>query len=199
MAAGSPSAGRPRDPEVDRRVASAAIALYGEVGWAGFSVEAVSRRAGVGKASIYLRWPSKENLLLDAIRARFDWILDVDTGTVRGDLRQLARQMLDLYIGDSGRAALRINIEASHIPVLTGPYDQLRHSQVQAAREIVRRAIARGELPATTAVTMLLDTLLGGVIAHAVATPQHLRPAVLAQADAYAEQLVDFLLAAATR
>jgi hypothetical protein len=46
---------------------------------------------------------------------------------------------------------------------------------------------------------MLLDTLLGGVIAHAVATPQHLRPAVLAQADAYAEQLVDFLLGAATR
>ena len=196
MAAGGSTAGRPRDPEVDRRVAAAAIALYGEVGWAGFSVEGVSRRAGVGKASIYLRWPSKERLLLDAVRARFDWIRDVDTGTVRGDLLQLARQMLDLYIGASGRAALRISIEASGIPVLTGPYDELIQSQVRAAREIVRRAIARGDLPANTAVTMLLDTLLGAVIAHAIATPQHLRPAVLAQADAYAEQLVDFLLAA---
>jgi len=39
------------------------VALFGEAGWARFSVEAVARRAGVGKASVYLRWPTKEALL----------------------------------------------------------------------------------------------------------------------------------------
>ena len=58
-------AGRPRDPDVDRRVADAAITLFGETGWAGFSVEAVAKQASVGKASIYLRWPTKEALLAD--------------------------------------------------------------------------------------------------------------------------------------
>ncbi|WP_277676165.1 helix-turn-helix domain-containing protein [Saccharopolyspora rectivirgula] len=55
----APAAGRPRDQEVDRKIAEAAILLFGERGWAGFSVEAVAKRAGVGKASIHLRWSSK--------------------------------------------------------------------------------------------------------------------------------------------
>src|SRR5580693_7891479 len=75
--------GRPRDPDVDRRVADAAVALFGEAGWAGFSMEAVARRAGVGKASIYLRWQAKEDLLAEALRRRIGMIADVDTGTLR--------------------------------------------------------------------------------------------------------------------
>jgi hypothetical protein len=41
--------GRPRDPGIDHRVATAAVELYGESGWAGSGVEAVARRAGVEK------------------------------------------------------------------------------------------------------------------------------------------------------
>jgi AcrR family transcriptional regulator len=195
MVSTTPS-GRPRDPDVDRRVADAAIAVYGEVGWAGFSVEAVARRAGVGKASIYLRWPSKEALLVDAIRARFAPVTDVDTGTARGDLLHLARQLLGLYLGGTGRAALRAGIEARGIRGLAEPYGQLIETHTLAARAIARRAIRRGELPASTSVTLLLDTLAGGVMAHAMATPEHLRAKVLAQTDSYAEQLVDFILSA---
>ena len=69
--------GRPRDPDVDRRVAQAAVAQFGEAGWQGFSVEAVARRAGVGKASIYLRWPTKSELLLDALKSSLGRIEDI--------------------------------------------------------------------------------------------------------------------------
>ncbi|HEY1968915.1 MAG TPA: helix-turn-helix domain-containing protein, partial [Pseudonocardia sp.] len=82
-------AGRPRDPEVDNRIARAAVELFGELGWAGFSLEGVARRAGVGKASIYLRWQTKERLLTDALAARVTDIADADTGTLRGDLCRL--------------------------------------------------------------------------------------------------------------
>jgi AcrR family transcriptional regulator len=81
---GTAHAGRPRDPDVDRRVADAAIALFGEAGWAGFSVEAVAKRACVGKASIYLRWPTKDALLVEALRRRVGTIAEVDTGSLRG-------------------------------------------------------------------------------------------------------------------
>src|SRR3569623_771660 len=66
----TPSApGRPRDPEVDRRIAEAALDVFGDAGWAGFAMEAVAKRAGVGKASLYLRWSNMEALLTDALTA----------------------------------------------------------------------------------------------------------------------------------
>jgi AcrR family transcriptional regulator len=189
-------AGRPRDPDVDRRVADAAITLFGETGWAGFSVEAVAKRASVGKASIYLRWHTKEALLVAALRVRVGIIDEVDTGSLREDLVRLARQILDLYLGDAGRAALRLNLEGDVIPGLADRLSALRTSQVLAARGIVRRGIARGEIPKDTSITLLLDTLVGGATTHVQSTPKDRRDALHADAARYAEQLVDFLLSA---
>jgi AcrR family transcriptional regulator len=189
-------AGRPRDPGVDRRVADAAITLFGDSGWAGFSVEAVAKRAGVGKASIYLRWPTKEALLVDALRLRVGIIDEVDTGSLREDLVRLARQILDLYLGDAGRAALRLGLEGDLIPGLAEQLSALRTSQVLAARAIVRRGIGRGEIPEGTSITLLLDTLIGGATTHVQSTPKDRRDALRADADRYAAQLVDFLLCA---
>jgi AcrR family transcriptional regulator len=189
-------AGRPRDPDIDRRVADAAITLFGEAGWAGFSVDAVAKRASVGKASIYLRWPTKEALLVEALRVRVGIIDEVDTGSLREDLVRLARQILDLYLGDAGRAALRLNLEGDLIPGLADRLGALRTSQVLAARGIVRRGIARGEIPQDTSITLLLDTLVGGATTHVQSTPKERRDALHADAARYAEQLVDFLLSA---
>ncbi|HUA31450.1 MAG TPA: TetR/AcrR family transcriptional regulator [Streptosporangiaceae bacterium] len=191
-----PQAGRPRDPDVDRRVADAAITLFGEAGWAGFSVEAVAKRACVGKASIYLRWPTKEALLVEALRLRVKVIDEVDTGSLREDLVRLARQILDLYLGDAGRAAMRLGLDGDLIPGLAEQLSALRTSQVLAARAIVRRGIGRGEIPEGTSITLLLDTLVGGATTHVQSTPEDRRDALRADADRYAEQLVDFLLCA---
>src|SRR5689334_6149683 len=146
MSATSPALGRPRDPEVDRRIAQAALDVFGDLGWAGFAMEAVARRAGVGKASLYLRWSSKEALLTDAVTLRFTQVTDVDTGTLRGDLTELAVQMLALYAGPASRAALRLNLEAELISGVAEHYAGLGRSHVRAARAIVRRGIERGEL-----------------------------------------------------
>lgn len=193
------TAGRPRDPEVDRRIALAAVELFGDAGWAGFSVESVARLAGVGKASIYLRWQTKEQLLLDALATHVAPVVDADTGTLRGDLVALARQLLKLYIGPSRRAALRMTLEAPTIPGLSRRCEELRDAQVKAARAMVRRGIRRGDIPEDTSVTLLLDTLCGGVIVHILSTPAHLQDTLRAQLDRYADQLVDFLLGPAQR
>ncbi|MBC3193034.1 TetR/AcrR family transcriptional regulator [Pseudonocardia sp. C8] len=190
------AAGRPRDPEVDRRIADAAVALFGRTGWAGFSVEGVARAAGVGKASIYLRWESKEQLLGDALARRLVDVADFDSGTLRGDLVRLTRQLLDIYRGESGRAVLRLIVESPDIPGLEARWESLRESQVLAARAMVRRGIARGEIPEDAPVTMVLDTLCGGVLMHVWSAPEHLRARIAADVEAYAEQLVDFLIGA---
>ncbi|MDT7707907.1 MAG: hypothetical protein QOG20_3514 [Pseudonocardiales bacterium] len=192
----APGVGRPRDPGVDERVARAAADVFGQEGWAGFTVDAVARRAGVGKASIYLRWPNKEALLVGALSSRIDRVADIDTGSVRDDLVQLARQMLTSYLGDSGRATIRLLTDADTVPGVGEQVEKVREAQVLAARAIVRRGIRRGELRAGTSVTLLLDAVVGGCLNHVLATPAHLREQVAAGADAYAADLVAFVLRA---
>lgn len=196
MTAAHVTPGRPRDPDVDRRIAQAALDLFGEAGWAGFAMEAVARRAGVGKASLYLRWSSKEALLTDAVAMRMARVTDVDTGTLRGDLTELGVQMLDLYAGPGHRAALRLSVEAGAIPGVAEHYEDMRRSQVLAARAIVRRGIDRGELAPDTPVTLLLDTLAGGAMMHALSTPPDLKASLTRDLRAHAERLVSFLLRA---
>ena len=188
--------GRPRDPDLDRRIAQAALDVFGDAGWAGFAMETVARRAGVGKASLYLRWSGKEALLTDAVTLRFPPVGDADTGTLRGDLTELAVQMLDLYAGRSSRAALRLTLEAELIPGVAEYYAGVRLSAVLAARAMVRRAVERGELTPDVEETLLLDTLTGGAMMHALTTPPERRADLARHSRAHAERLVGFLLRA---
>ncbi|MEV4348576.1 TetR/AcrR family transcriptional regulator [Actinoplanes sp. NPDC049596] len=194
----TPSPGRPRDPEVDRRIARAALDVFGDAGWAGFAMEVVARRAGVGKASLYLRWSNKEALLADALTEGLPRVSDVDTGTLHGDLVELATQMLDLYSGPGSRAAMRLSLEAGAIPGIAEHYQATRTAQILAARAIVRRGIDRGELPATASVTLLLNTLMGGAMMHALTTPPEKRAALARNTTTHARKLVDFLVHSVT-
>jgi AcrR family transcriptional regulator len=188
--------GRPRDPQVDRRIAQAALDLFADAGWAGFSMEAVARRAVVGKASLYLRWTSKEALLADAVTWRLGRVADVDTGTLRGDLVELATQVLDIYAGDTGRAAMRLTLEAASIPGMAEHGAAMRQAQARAAKAIVRRGIRRGEAAPGTSAALLLNTLTGGAMMLALSTPEERRADLARNTGARARRLVDFLLRA---
>ena len=61
--------GRPRSERADRAIIEAALSLFAESAPEGLCIEQVAARAGVGKATIYRRWPGKEDLLLDALAA----------------------------------------------------------------------------------------------------------------------------------
>src|SRR5260221_12486896 len=58
--------GRPRSEQADRAIIDATLEMFAESGAEGLCIEKVAARAGVGKATIYRRWPGKEDLLLDA-------------------------------------------------------------------------------------------------------------------------------------
>ena len=193
----SSGAGRPRDPKVDRRIFDAALDVFGELGWKGFSVVAVAKKAGVARASIYLRWPNSTDLLIDAVRSRVSVVADRSFEDVRSELLSLAKQLLSQYVADTGRSSVRLMLEAHLVPGLKEHWDQVTSSQIIAARAIVARAIERGELPENTSVTLLLDTLCGAAMMHVQAVPSALRERQLANLDVYAEQLVDYVLAAA--
>jgi AcrR family transcriptional regulator len=191
--------GRPRDPAVDRRVLAAAIAVYGDNGWSGFSIDTVARRARVGKASIYLRWDNRAHLLTEALKSELSTVAAVDTGSVRGDLIHLARQVLVRYLGDAGRAALRIGLEAHLLPDIAGEHQRARRAQLVAGRAIVSRAIDRHELPPGTSATAILESVLGAALFHAVVVLPEPKTPSDEQIDSFVKKIVDFALSAAIK
>ena len=80
--------GRPRDPHIDEVVLRTTRALLGEVGFAGTTVQEISRRSGVHPPAIYRRWPSRRALLEDAAFSGLKEIRVEPTGDLRADLRR---------------------------------------------------------------------------------------------------------------
>src|SRR3954464_8140062 len=81
--------GRPRDPRADRAIVAATLELIAAVGVSDFRMEDVAARAGVGKAAIYRRYASKDELVTAAVAALVSEIDVPDTGSARGGLLPL--------------------------------------------------------------------------------------------------------------
>lgn len=172
----------------------AAIALYAEVGWAGFSFEALARRSGVGKAGLYRRWSDRQELLRQTLEARWLAPARIETGALRGDLLALARQVFAAYAGENARVARWMAMDGERHPEVrsaTAPYVE---TTIRQGRAIVRRAIARGEIAGGTNPGLLMDLVVGGVVNHVATTPLRLRGAMVAKMDAFTTDLVDTAL-----
>lgn len=93
---GGSNAGRPRSEEAHQAILRATLELLGQVGFSGLTVEGVASRAGVGKATIYRRWPSKLPLVVEAFH-ELPQLEDADTGNLAEDLRVMLRSYLHLF------------------------------------------------------------------------------------------------------
>lgn len=142
-----PRRGRPRDPDAEPRIREVTIKLLLERGFDGTTVDDVAEAAGVGKATIYRRWPSKEQLAYDAMITLFDAELpDPDTGTIESDLRSLYDAAVVLVNTEEGRALIRLSIsEALRDPQTAALYRAFIDRRVVRTKVLVDRARLRGE------------------------------------------------------
>ncbi|MEV5843591.1 TetR/AcrR family transcriptional regulator [Streptomyces sp. NPDC051985] len=195
-----PGRGRRADPDIDPRVLDTTVEVYGEVGWAGFTMDLVARRAGVGKAALYRRWPTKEKLLVAALDSSLPHGPEAfDTGSLRGDLLALADMILARYLSPSGIVHARAMIEAKLYPDIFGKaLEEMGRRAARMGREMVFRAVDRGELPLGASPALILDSLAGTIIHHVLLTPADRLPDLQANSASYAERVVDFVLSAAT-
>jgi AcrR family transcriptional regulator len=91
------SAGRPRSEAAHQSILDATLELLAEVGFSALTVEGVAQRAGVGKATIYRRWPSKLPLVVEAF-GELPAFTDVDTGSLDTDLEAMLTQYLKSFL-----------------------------------------------------------------------------------------------------
>lgn len=167
-----PASRRPgTGPRAAGAIREAALRLLAERGYTGLTIEAVARRAGVNKTTIYRWWPSKAALLRAALLDGA--LLDVevpDTGSLRGDLVALADQVVGLLTGPGTESVVRAMTSGSGAPddelaLLARDFFADRFSREQP---VFSRAAGRGELRPGVDPMLLLDLMAGAVWVRAV-------------------------------
>jgi len=159
--------GRPRSEQAEQAIIEATLDLFAEQGFEGVCVEGVAARAGVGKATIYRRWPNKEELLLAALGSMKSPFPEPKGVSVRDDLVAMFTVMCEDRADPrkARRYALLLG-EGQKYPRLMARYKETvvepRHD---ALRAVIRRGIATGELRADTDAEIARMALTGIVMA----------------------------------
>jgi AcrR family transcriptional regulator len=151
--------GRPRSDDRDRAILDAALVLLVEQGFAGLSMEGIAARAGVGKATIYRRWKSKAEVVVEALRTHVCPFGELpDSGDVRKDLAAMYRGMLETLQGADGAIMAAFTAEKFRHAALREEFDRTFVAGRRAhLRALVQRGIADGVIPSNTNIDLLAD------------------------------------------
>ena len=182
--------GRPRNAQADLDIIQAVFDLLSSgLSAAALSIEAVAAKAGVGKATIYRRWPNKEALLVDAIATMKGPLPEPVGESVRDDLVMLVSAMRNKRMEHYGKVTACLLPEIAKSPEMRRIHQSVVEPRREVTRGVLRRGIETGELRADLDVELTLLMLSGPTIAQHIMTwnPQ-------VRDDNFAEALVDALL-----
>lgn len=156
------SIGARRNPASEAAILAAAEAILVEDGYAGFTIEAVARRAGAGKPTVYRWWPSKTALLLDVYARQKAGREGPDTGSLAGDLAEFLNELWRFWRETAaGRAFRSIVAEAQADPAALRDLDAFIAGRRAGIEAIFARGRARGEIPAEADVAALAELVAG--------------------------------------
>ncbi|XXX77408.1 TetR/AcrR family transcriptional regulator [Sorangium sp. So ce134] len=156
--------GRKRDPSRDAEILDATLEVLAEVGAAGLTMDLVAARAGAGKATIYRRWTSKAELVIDAVahmkRKQVDLEHLPDTGTLRGDLLGLFKpqsieedeRKLKIMAGLASLLSQEQALAEAANSAVVQPW-------AEAHLALMQRAVARGEISASADIRTLSQVM----------------------------------------
>lgn len=170
--------GRPRDPRVEDAALSAARTLLLEKGMTGCTIAAVATAANVGKGTIYLRWPDKESLIVDALRGldtgQFDF---PETGSTKGDLLLLAEAAAEFMSSEAGALLAATLGELPRYPRLQAMYEErvLVH-WVELVGRILAKGQKRGEVRKGVDPEKFTDMMFGPMVSRRIVRSGALPP-----------------------
>lgn len=177
-----------RSQRVVSDVLRAALDELNRGGYGALRVEDVAARASVNKTTVYRRWPTKADLVTAAIRAfaGYDEPLP-DTGSIRGDLREMVLRTIQFCQTPEGQALTRFVTMETGDPEVDRLVRSLRDASTERRRLLVERAIARGELPAGIDTRLIVDAVFAPITSRVVRLREPVDPAT-------AEVLIDLVI-----
>ena len=161
---GRGQAGRTRSEESRLAILAAAIDLVGEVGFGGLTIEGIAGRAGTGKQTVYRWWPSKADVLLDALATQADLHIPIpDEGSYAADVQAFLTATFALGRDQRVAQVLRVLMAQAQIDAEFG--ERFRAGFLRRRRAalavIVDRARERGDLPANPPPDLIADIVFG--------------------------------------
>ena len=188
VTAGEPARGRPRDPSRDEAIIEACIDLLVRDGYDRVSMEGVATAAGVGKTTVYRRWSSKAELVIDAMATLKPTIDTIDTGTLDGDIELLIAASCSPHSERLLQVMASICSALPREPELLDAF-KTRFTEPRIARisDLLGRAQNRGELGPEVDVPLAASLVPSLMLQRVLMTGQ---PA----GRAYAEQVVGGVL-----
>lgn len=160
--------GRPRSEAAGKAMLDAALEAVAESGLEGVTCEDVAARAGVGKATLYRRWPGKEDLLIAAFAALKSPLPEPKGESAREDLIA----MLDVMAKDAAdpryaRQFAMLHGEGARFPRLVARYkEQVVEPRREAIRNVLRHGVETGELRQDTDIEIAMLALTGAVLSR---------------------------------
>lgn len=160
------------------------------VGYAALRVEDVAERAGVNKTSIYRRWPTKDELVIDALRHGYEQQAFIpDTGDLREDMLQYIKHMIKHVKDPIPRGAMVTLHNCSDPAIMPIAHELLGRARDTRVR-IVKRGIERGELPATADAEIISDLFSAPILRRLLTFGESVKPR-------YIEYVIDTVIAGA--
>lgn len=166
------ASGRPRSVKSHRAMLKATLELLGEVGFEAMSIEAISNRAGVGKATIYRRYSGKEELVADAIESIRQDITIPNTGNFERDLDELVENAARITLNPVGKqtVAMIISSAASNSQFAQIYWTKYLQPRREAFAVAIERAKARNEIPSNLNSELIFDSI-SGIMLYALIFP----------------------------
>ncbi|MEU1754549.1 TetR/AcrR family transcriptional regulator [Micromonospora matsumotoense] len=159
------SPGRPRSVRADEAIIEATLDLLAEGSTIeALSIEAIAARAGVGKATIYRRWPGKDALLLDALRRLKGVVAQPAGHSVRDDLVLLVGAVGHNIDPRAERIMPCLLPEVNRSPDHFQLYQSIIEPRRKIMREVLRRGVATGELRADLDIEVAMALLTGPML-----------------------------------
>nr|WP_279433385.1 TetR/AcrR family transcriptional regulator [Micromonospora sp. KC606] len=157
--------GRPRESRVDDAITQVTRELLAEVGYAGLTMDAVANRARIGKAAIYRRYATKQEMVFAAAIHGETLEIPPDTGSLLGDLTALAHVIISHLTNPAASAALlKLLGEITTDPTLANRFTAtFIEPEREGNAELLRRAVHRGELNRLPDVD-LFHAMFGGTV-----------------------------------
>jgi AcrR family transcriptional regulator len=179
-----------RSAKVKTAVLTSVLDELVEAGYVNLTYERVAARAGVHKATVYRRWPTKDQLVADALLAYAGQAVPMpDTGSVRQDLQTLAHAVIANITSPPGEELLRTLLsDAARITEITVAGRAFWNERFSLTAAIIRRGIDRGELPPDTDTDFLIEILIAPLYLRLLVTGQPLT-------TEYADRVVDWAIA----
>ena len=160
-----------RSRRAETAILEATIALLGELGFGGLTIDGIAARAGVGKATIYRHWSSKAEVAVEAFRAFIPPLDDPDTGSFAEDVRLVLHQIADGLSHSPLAGILPSLVEAAERdPEVERLFKDFGAARRAVFRGVFARAAERGELREGLDADVAIDLLVGPIFTRRLIT-----------------------------